>query len=399
MSEAVDRRGGPLRPRVRPRATLATASAAHVVHDGFSNLILLFLPLWAAELRLSLTQVGLLRAAYMGTLGFLQLPAGLLAEKYGPRTMLGVGTALVGVGYLALGFAGGFIALFLCLALAGFGSSAQHPLASTLVSRSHDGSSRRAALGFYNFAGDIGKVALPGLVGLALLAITWRQAAFACGLLGLASALAIFLAVGRLNDPNKPAKDKNAAGEPPKGWGIKDKTGFRALSAIAVIDNATRACFLTFIPFLLTAKGASVQEIGLALSLLFGGGAFGKFILGMVATRIGVARSIIVTEVATAIGIGVVLALPLVPALVVLPLVGVALNGTSTVLYGSVADLVEPERHSRAFGLFYTFVTGSGAVAPAIYGVVSDFTSVPVTLGIAAVLVLTTLPLTRLLKL
>ncbi|MCH8097709.1 MAG: MFS transporter [Proteobacteria bacterium] len=396
MSEAVDRRGGgPL----RPRATLATASAAHVVHDGFSNLILLFLPVWAAELHLSLTQVGLLRAAYMGTLGFLQLPAGLLAEKYGPRTMLGVGTALVGVGYLALGFAGGFIALFLCLALAGFGSSAQHPLASTLVSRSHDGSSRRAALGFYNFAGDIGKVALPGLVGLALLAITWRQAAFACGLLGLAAALAIFLAMGRLGNNQGSGKDESRAGDPPKGWGIKDKKGFRALSAIAIIDNATRGCFLTFIPFLLTAKGASVQEIGLALSLIFGGGAFGKFILGLVAARIGVARSIVVTEVATAIGIGVILALPLVPALVVLPLVGVALNGTSTVLYGSVADLVEPERHSRAFGLFYTFVTGSGAVAPAIYGVVSDFTSVPVTLGIAAVLVLTTLPLTRLLKL
>lgn len=394
MSEAVDRRGGPL----RPRATLATASAAHVVHDGFSNLILLFLPVWAEELHLTLTQVGLLRAAYMGALGFLQLPAGLLAEKFGARTMLGIGTALVGIGYLALGFAGGFITLFIFLALAGFGSSAQHPLASTLVSRSHDGSSRRAALGFYNVAGDVGKVALPGLVGLALLAITWREAAFACGLLGLASALAIFLAVGRLGNDQGPAKDENLAGDPPKGWGIRDKTGFRALSAIAVIDNATRSTFLTFIPFLLTAKGASVQEVGLALSLVFGGGAFGKFILGMVAARIGVARSIIATEVATAVGIGIILALPLVPALVILPLVGVALNGTSTVLYGSVADLVEPERHSRAFGLFYTFVTGAGAVAPAVYGVVSDFTGVPVTLGIAAAVVLTTIPLARLLK-
>ncbi|MCZ6481841.1 MAG: MFS transporter, partial [Alphaproteobacteria bacterium] len=356
------------------------------------------LPVWAEELHLTLTQVGLLRGAYMGALGFLQLPAGLLAEKHSARTMLGIGTALVGIGYLALGFAGGFITLFICLALAGFGSSTQHPLASTLVSRSHDGSSRRAALGFYNFSGDIGKVALPGLVGLALLAITWREAAFACGLLGLASALAIFLAMGRLGNGQGPGKDENRAGDPPRGWGIKDKKGFRALSAIAIIDNATRSSFLTFIPFLLTAKGASVQEVGFALSLIFGGGAFGKFILGMVAARIGVARSVIATEVAKAAGIGIILALPLVPALVILPLVGVALSGTSTVLYGSVADLVEPERHSRAFGLFYTFVTGAGAVAPVIYGVVSDFTGVPVTLGIAAAVVLTTLPLTRLLK-
>jgi MFS family permease len=393
MSEAVDR-GGPL----RPRATLATASAAHVVHDGYSNLFLLFLPVWAEEFHLTLTEVGFLRAAYMGALGFLQLPAGLLAEKHGARTMLGIGTALVGIGYFAIGFADGFITLFIFLALAGFGSSAQHPLASTLVSASHDGSSRRAALGFYNFAGDVGKVALPGLVGLALLAITWRETAFACGLLGLASALAIFLAVGRLNDKKKPAKDESPAGDPPKGWGIKDKRGFRALSAIAVIDNATRSSFLTFIPFLLTAKGASVQEVGFALSLLFGGGAFGKFICGVAAARFGPVRSVIATEVAKAVGIGIILTLPLLPALVILPLVGVALSGTSTVLYGSVADLVEPERHSRAFGLFYTFVTSAGAVAPAIYGVVSDFTGVPVTLGIIAAVVLTTIPLARLLK-
>jgi MFS-type transporter involved in bile tolerance (Atg22 family) len=107
---------------------------------------------------------------------------------------------------------------------------------------------------------------------------------------------------------------------------------------------------------------------------------------------------VIATEVAKAVGIGIILTLPLLPALVILPLVGVALSGTSTVLYGSVADLVEPERHSRAFGLFYTFVTSAGAVAPAIYGVVSDFTGVPVTLGIIAAVVLTTIPLARLLK-
>jgi MFS family permease len=394
MSETVERGGGAL----RPRATLATASAAHIVHDGYSNLFLLFLPVWAEEFHLTLTQVGLLRGAYMGALGFLQLPAGLLAEKHGARTMLGIGTAFVGIGYLALGFAGGFITLFIFMALAGFGSSAQHPLASTLVSRSHDGSSRRAALGFYNFAGDIGKVALPGLAGLALLAITWRETAFACGLLGLVSALALFLAVGRLGDKKEPAKDENPAPDSPQGWGIKDKRGFGALSAIAVIDNATRSTFLTFIPFLLTAKGASVQEVGLALSLVFGGGAFGKFICGMAAARFGTVPSVIATEVAKAAGIGIILALPLVPSLIILPLVGVALSGTSSVLYGAVADLVEPERHSRAFGLFYTFVTGSGAVAPVIYGVVSDFTSVPVTLGIIAVLVLTTIPLARLLK-
>jgi len=37
-----------------------------------------------------------------------------------------------------------------------------------------------------------------------------------------------------------------------------------------------------------------------------------------------------------------------------LPLIGVALNGTSSVLYGTVADLVSSERRSRASNPAYT---------------------------------------------
>ncbi len=36
--------------------------------------------------------------------------------------------------------------------------------------------------------------------------------------------------------------------------------------------------FLTFLPFVLTAKGASVQTIGFALTLVFAGGAVGKLV-------------------------------------------------------------------------------------------------------------------------
>ena len=37
------------------------------------------------------------------------------------------------------------------------------------------------------------------------------------------------------------------------GWGIRDLRGFQALTAIGMIDNATRTGFLTFLPFALIA--------------------------------------------------------------------------------------------------------------------------------------------------
>ena len=49
------------------------------------------------------------------------------------------------------------------------------------------------------------------------------------------------------------------------------------------------------------------------------------------------------------------------------------LNGTSSVLYGTVPELASPGRETHAFALFYTGTIGSGALSPVLYGVVGDF--------------------------
>jgi MFS family permease len=74
------------------------------------------------------------------------------------------------------------------------------------------------------------------------------------------------------------------------------------------------------------------------------------------------------------------------------------LNGTSSVLYGSVPEIVAPQRRARAFSIFYTGAIGAGAVAPVIHGLVGDALGVPAALRIIAALVLLTLPLSLALK-
>jgi MFS family permease len=383
----------------RARATLATACTTHFVHDGFSDIIYVLLPVWAGEFRLSFAQVGLLRTAYTSGMASFQVPAGLLAERWGERGLLAAGTALTALGFVTFGLAGSFATLALFLLVAGLGSGVQHPLSSSLVSRAYETGPRRTALGTYNFSGDLGKVVVPALVALAGTAFGWRWATAVYGGVGLAAALGLFLALLRLGAGAPPsevqARDPNGPG---LGWGIRDRRGFQALAAIGIIDNTTRTAFLTFLPFLLIAKGSSVQAVGLALALVFAGGAVGKFVCGAMAERIGVIRAVVVTELVTGGGILLLLALPLTCVLVLLPILGVGLNGTSSVLYGTVADLVTPERRSRAYGLFYTLAVGSGAAAPFIYGVISDLAGVRLTLGVIGLVVLTTIPLSQLLR-
>ena len=126
----------------RPRAVLLTASTIHFLHDGFSETLYVFLPLWAAEFGLSFSQVGLIRTAYTGGMSAFQIPAGFMAERFGERRLLALGTAVTALGFIALGFiavgwAGGFASLLALLLCAGLGSGVQHPLSSSIVSMDH----------------------------------------------------------------------------------------------------------------------------------------------------------------------------------------------------------------------------------------------------------------------
>ena len=385
--------------RSRARAVLATACSIHFVHDGFSDILYVLLPLWAAEFQLTFSQVGLIRTAYSGGMAAFQIPAGLLAERWGERRLLAIGTAVTACGFVLAGAVGGFVSLLTVLLVAGLGSGVQHPLSSSLVSKAYETGPRRAALGTYNFSGDLGKVAVPATVAFAATVIGWRWASAAYGVIGVVAALAILGMLVRLErgmpEPTVRSAETHATGS---GWGIRDLRGFRALTAIGMIDNATRTGFLTFLPFVLMAKGSSVAGVGTALALLFAGGAVGKFVCGLAAERLGVIRTVVLTEAATTLGILGLIAAPLPVALAILPLMGVALNGTSSVLYGTVADLVTTDRRSRAYGLYYTVTIATSALAPSVYGIVGDIAGVRATLVIVASVVLATLPLCLMLR-
>ena len=364
MTATIDAlRPAPTLPHPQARRTLLGTGLAHALHDGYTDMIYILLPIWQAEFALGFGALAALRGLYAGTMAALQIPAGRLAERLGGRAVLIAGTLLAAFGYALAGFSGGLLGLGAALALSGAGSATQHPLASAAVSHAY-GAGARGPLGIYNFAGDLGKAALPAIMGLLVTAMPWRPALWLMATIGVAAAVAVRTLVPAFGGTGEPAQ--GAA----KGEG---RGGFGLLFAIGILDSGVRMGFLTFLPFILKAKGADLPLVGLALTLVFLGGAAGKFACGWLGARIGVLLTVLATEAGTAAAILAVLALPLVPALALLPLLGVMLNGTSSVLYGTVPELAAPGREARAFALFYTGTIGSGALSPVLYGVVGDF--------------------------
>ena len=376
------------------RRAAGVAFGAHALHDGYTDLIYVMLPIWQGEFGLGFAALGLMKTVFSGTLAAFQIPSGFLAERYGAPLVLALGTALAGFGYCLAGLSNGVILLVASLFVAGLGASTQHPLASSLIAHAFSGARSRTALGTYNFAGDIGKMTVPAAASLLFVVLPWREAVALLGGLGMLAAIVIFIAMPRYRDEAAAPAKTEAVGRASAARNY----GFPLLLSIGVIDSATRMAFLTFLPFVLTAKGASLPTVGLALTLVFAGGAAGKLVCAWIGARIGTVATVWLTETVTALGIVALLPLSLEAALVVLPVVGIALNGTSSVLYGSVPDLVTAARRQRAFGIFYTGTIGAGAVSPAIYGLLGDAVGVPMALMVVAAVVLLTLPITLFLR-
>jgi MFS family permease len=377
------------------RRVATVAGVAHALHDGYTDLIYIMLPLWQAEFALTYAALGVLRSMFAGAMAALQIPAGYLAERFGAATVLALGTALAGLGYCLAGLSTGFIMLLGALLLSGAGASTQHPIASALVARAFAGPRSLKALGAYNFSGDLGKMTVPAILSLMLVATPWRPALFILGGAGIAIAVAILFAV----PPGEAAPaDIRAETKTKELTRKRQPRAFALLTSIGVIDSATRMGFLLFLPFVLTAKGATLQTVGLSMTLIFAGGAAGKLACAFLGARIGAIGTVWLTEGLTAVGILALSQLPLLPTLILLPLIGIALNGTSSVLYGSVPELVEPHWRTRGLSIFYTGTIGSGAIAPVLFGRLGDLVGVWPALTVVALFVLLTLPIAWLLR-
>lgn len=378
-------------PPVSSRRTLTVCGGAHALHDGFTDLLNVLYPLLQAQFGLSYAAIGALKSVYSGAMASGQIPSGWLATRFGGVRVLASGTLLIAVGYVLAGWTGSLYGVVVGLLLAGLGGSTQHPIGSSLVSAAYPGLRSRTALGTYNFTGDVGKMTLPAVFAVIAASLGWQQAMIVIAAVAVVGAGIILGTLPTGNAQARAADAKVVAGQD-RPW------AYWLLFSIHIGDDLVRTGFLIFLPFLLRDKGADLPTIGLGLSLLFAGGAAGKLVMGWVGARLGVIASVMLTEVATTLLILALLPLSLTAALTLLPLVGLMLNGTSSVLYGTIPEFVSPAKRTHAFAVFYTGGSVTGATGPLLFGLLGDVIGLVPALGIVACVALTTVPMVWLLR-
>lgn len=187
-------------PAVVSRRSIVPQVALIVLATSFQALVSggfgLLLPLVRDDLGLTFTEAGSLAAAATLTYALMQVPSGMLADRFGPRRLFAIGS--VGTNLLFLLFASttSYLAAIVVQALSGLSRALAFAPGMILTSTWFEPRRRATAMGLF-MAGSQAWTVLFGFIAPMLAAAAgWRTAMAVVGAIGLAFSLA-FAVLGR----------------------------------------------------------------------------------------------------------------------------------------------------------------------------------------------------------
>jgi len=378
------------------KQVLTSACGAHLIQDGLVALQYVLLPILAQQFGLSYAQVGLVRGVSNSAMTLLEIPSGVLAERMGERRLLAMGLLGAGVGYIGVALSSTFFGITLGFLIAGIGAAFQHSLSSSILVSAFSAGERRRALGTYNAFGDVGKLTYTGLFSAAVGAgIAWHGIVIFLSLVSVGFGIIVWKLIRNQGFDAK-SEDKDASVSSsldlsPSGWGIKHRRRFWTLGAIVFLDSVVQAVFLTFLVFVLKHKGAENAVAAMGVVIVLAGGMVGKYACGFIAARMGDRKAFVIIQSLTIAGVFALLFLSATQLLFMLPIIGMVVQGSSTITYGSVADYLNPDRQARGYALIYSLANSSSVAGPIVFGLIADHFGLMDAIAVLIVLLLATI--------
>ena len=344
--------------------------------DGYGNIFAPLLPLLIPKMNLSLAMAGTLTMLYQIAASVAQIGFGHLADHWRPRVLIMVGPPLSVAVLSLIGVAPSVLLLALVLVVGGLGGAAFHPPAAALAHRL-GGERPGLAMSVHITCGTLG-FALGPLLFAPGAQYFGLQSTPLLALPGLA-AVALVL-------PRVPSFSFHQPG-PRRGFGAL-RPYARPLSllySIVVLRTLTSLAFATYVPVMLTERGASLTEAGAIVAAYLFAGGVGGLLGGPAADRFGPRIVIAVSMFASA---PLLMLAPLLSGwhfVVVLALAGFFLTSTLpvNVIYG---QMIAPISAATVSSLMMGFGWGTGGLAVPLVGALADrFGIAPTLTGLGVV--------------
>ncbi|MFB6310971.1 MAG: MFS transporter [Salinirussus sp.] len=386
----------------------ALMGGIHFTFHVFMRLLPAFIPILGLALSYPLWKLGMLVSAYLvgSTIGL--LPMGMLSDRYDRRAILSAALGIVGIGYVffatapmlgaglpiltveGLTFDGTFLVMAGGMLVSGFGTSAHVPVGVPILTANADPDDRGKLLGIWGGGSKFGDAVGPAVVGILILVLGWQAILFGFGLLGLASAVGLYLVLGLSGFDTRPPgepDDESAAAE----WAdlLADRRRYLypmlALVGYFAAYSVVVQGAIAFVPAFITDVYGYAFSLGpvafgpesfadFALSVLLIGGGASRLVGGYLVDRYEHRTVLFWTLVIAAVAMFIFAVSSLGPILLLIILVifGANLWGNSPARDSLVSDLGPAAREGRTFSYLWTASRGFGAVSPTIIGYLGD---------------------------
>jgi len=356
------------------RLALSLISICHTLNHLQYSITSVIFPVMMKELGFGLLQLGALSAISNFVGQGLQVIYGLITGFFRRSVILGTGNVIVGVSAISQYFVGNYSQLLIARVAIDAGSSPQHPLGSSILSRFYP-KARGWALTFHHSAGSFGSFIGPGLASIALLYIGWQMAFVVFGIPSLVMALALFL-----------VREHSSTGDESKQGNFKANIdAYRAClknrnivftSLVLMVGAAGRGTGINLtylVPFFMERFAVSAPVGGLLLTVLQGAGLVGPLAIAWFSDRF--ARRATVTQITLLLSAILTVWLAYQTSLgplfyLNLILYGSVVEARSSLTQTMISDFARDELTDAAFSIYYFVGCISGPIWTLIVGYV-----------------------------
>jgi FSR family fosmidomycin resistance protein-like MFS transporter len=350
-------------------------SGGHFAVDFASGSVPALIPFLTTRFDLNYALAGLLLLAATASSSLVQPLFGLWSDRRGALWLIPGGTLLAAVGVAGAAISPLYPVVLLLVLAGGLGVAAFHPEGAKCAAYA-SGHKRASGMSYFNIGGNTGYalgafVTGELVVSFGLWATVIAMVPVAVAAFGLSRMLREFSALA-----DAPLARTGATGE-------DDRHAMKLLGIVIALRSIAWFTLLAFLPLWVVSLGHSKAYGNRLLFLMLLAGAAGTLVLGPVADRVGLRRTLLATQVLMAplmltfvyVG-GAIGALALVPF-------GMCVVGT----YGVTMVLAQsylPRHIGMASGISVGLAMGIGGVAAVVLGAVADAVDLKTALTISA---------------
>ncbi|MGE0653240.1 MAG: MFS transporter [Alphaproteobacteria bacterium] len=372
-------------PQVR---ILGLVGAGHMMSHFYSNTLPPLLPLLNSDLGISYTMLGLLLSLRGVMSSGMQMPAGILVDRYGAKMILSVGLAMCAIGTMMTAGAVDFWMILAGGIVLGVGNSAFHPADYSILSASMDESFMGRAFSLHSFSGNLGNAIAPIVLITITFYFNWRISLLVAGIAGFVILAGLLTQWKYISEDAVPQPRKKGTGPGPA---VADDGPQSTWELVRYILTSPAILFLFLYYCMNTLAGGGLRNFAVAgLAETHGTAATvanAAFTAFLVANAVGVLvggwladftkRHELVAAVGLGVSAGVLMLIGVysLPAIIIVLIFAFA--GLTNGLIGPARDMLirraSPKGSmGKVFGFVFSGQTIGQAVAPLLFGFMID---------------------------